>query len=267
MKVFSDEIWDMILDQLHQDKITLRKCSLVTREWLPTCRYHIFFDLVLRISEKRCETDVFSNPNCGFLPYVRELTIRSGLSWHPSQDKFIPSLPIFPCVTAVKIVDITWTMGNYETFNWTLKHLERVTNLTIFDSSFEHSNAGSGLEIRLATFISAAPLLVHLCIKNTSFTLEDPLSDFLAPKSLRKIIVASLPAKDCRNLLKWLRPSSHHIEEFRIVDSEGMIDGTLPFFGLVSSQLRRLTLQANVSDIVNGVTQGISQVAPYDYVN
>ena len=36
------EIFDRILDHLHASPITLRVCMLVSREWVPTCRLHLY---------------------------------------------------------------------------------------------------------------------------------------------------------------------------------------------------------------------------------
>ncbi|KAG6812208.1 hypothetical protein H0H92_003944 [Tricholoma furcatifolium] len=45
--LFSQEIFDNILDHVSPDIPTLSLCSTVCKAWLPRCRYHIFFDVNL----------------------------------------------------------------------------------------------------------------------------------------------------------------------------------------------------------------------------
>ncbi|RPD55216.1 hypothetical protein L226DRAFT_470677, partial [Lentinus tigrinus ALCF2SS1-7] len=45
------EVTDTILDYLHDDRATLRTCCLVARTWLPSCRYHLFSEVVVRSAE------------------------------------------------------------------------------------------------------------------------------------------------------------------------------------------------------------------------
>lgn len=35
------ELVDMIIDQLAEDNDSLKRCSLVSRQWVPRCRYHL----------------------------------------------------------------------------------------------------------------------------------------------------------------------------------------------------------------------------------
>ncbi|KAH9850274.1 hypothetical protein C2E23DRAFT_877601 [Lenzites betulinus] len=41
------ELYDHILDQLHDDRPTLRNCALTTRSWLPRAQHHIFHSVYL----------------------------------------------------------------------------------------------------------------------------------------------------------------------------------------------------------------------------
>ncbi|CAL1711933.1 unnamed protein product [Somion occarium] len=42
---FFPEIVDLILDHLHDDKASLKACSLVCKAWLTSCRFHLFYEL------------------------------------------------------------------------------------------------------------------------------------------------------------------------------------------------------------------------------
>ncbi|KAE9397746.1 hypothetical protein BT96DRAFT_822927, partial [Gymnopus androsaceus JB14] len=39
---YSPELFDAIIDFLHNDTEALFRCSLVCRSWVPTTRYHLF---------------------------------------------------------------------------------------------------------------------------------------------------------------------------------------------------------------------------------
>lgn len=40
--VFSQELIDMVIDQLAVDREALKRCSFVSRQWRPRCRYQLF---------------------------------------------------------------------------------------------------------------------------------------------------------------------------------------------------------------------------------
>lgn len=41
-QVFPQELFDQVIDHLHDDKDALRQCSLVSRNWLPSSSFHLF---------------------------------------------------------------------------------------------------------------------------------------------------------------------------------------------------------------------------------
>lgn len=76
------EITDRILDLLYNDHATLRSCSLVCKEWLPSSRFHIFDTLELPdLSTQHKFADLLeSTPEIG--GYLRTLDIKF-LDKHP----------------------------------------------------------------------------------------------------------------------------------------------------------------------------------------
>jgi len=54
------EIYDLIIDHLHNDKLSLRSCALVSRGWAYRSQVHIFYFLILRDERLRCWLDTFS---------------------------------------------------------------------------------------------------------------------------------------------------------------------------------------------------------------
>jgi len=79
------ELADMVVDHLHDDKTSLRHCSLVSRSWLDAARYHLFYQVDLnpgilhrpheRVDIIATQIDVFTS-RCAFAwSFVRVLSI------------------------------------------------------------------------------------------------------------------------------------------------------------------------------------------------
>ena len=68
------EIVDQIIDYFHNDPNTLKACSLVAREWIPSARLHLFAKLSFSSArdESRFKELVSSSPN--LLHHCQELT-------------------------------------------------------------------------------------------------------------------------------------------------------------------------------------------------
>ncbi|KAK0475616.1 hypothetical protein EDD18DRAFT_1056690, partial [Armillaria luteobubalina] len=41
------ELYNLIIDHLHDSKPSLLACSLVCRAWVPECRFHLFYKVIL----------------------------------------------------------------------------------------------------------------------------------------------------------------------------------------------------------------------------
>lgn len=76
------EIYDKIIDSFHSSKYSLSACSLVCKSWLPTCRYHLFFNVTLspKLVEFLC-----SSPHAitSVTPYIRNVAF--GGTWSMAQ--------------------------------------------------------------------------------------------------------------------------------------------------------------------------------------
>ena len=75
MPTVPPEICDYVIDYLHNDKNTLKACSLTCRDWVPTSRYHLHYEVYLHKPElftafKRL---LQASPLLG--PYIRALRI------------------------------------------------------------------------------------------------------------------------------------------------------------------------------------------------
>ena len=70
------EIFDIIVDHLHDNHKALAACSLVCRAWLPSSRYHLFF--TVQVSDTGNLTrflDELDSPLSTIAPFVRTLTL------------------------------------------------------------------------------------------------------------------------------------------------------------------------------------------------
>ncbi|RDX46357.1 hypothetical protein OH76DRAFT_1356237, partial [Lentinus brumalis] len=72
------EVTDNILDYLHDDRPALRTCCLVSRSWLPSCRYHLFSEVVVRSADHPLSLSNFLEflPTCpDVTSYIRTLKV------------------------------------------------------------------------------------------------------------------------------------------------------------------------------------------------
>jgi hypothetical protein len=70
------EIWDYILDLLHGESETLRRCCLVSKSWVPRTRKHLFREILILFSAdvdawKEAFPDPVNSPAC----YTHPLTV------------------------------------------------------------------------------------------------------------------------------------------------------------------------------------------------
>jgi len=81
------ELYDYIIDFLHDDHGALHACSLVCRAWLPASRSHLFYHLTLRAS-RRIFLAIHSSPHIA--SYVKKISVHH--SWVIERDSVFPPL-------------------------------------------------------------------------------------------------------------------------------------------------------------------------------
>ena len=70
------ELDDLILDHLHDDRVTLANCALVRRAWLPTSRYHNWRELKVVCAEKDLrELERLLDGSPSIILHVRSITL------------------------------------------------------------------------------------------------------------------------------------------------------------------------------------------------
>lgn len=81
------ELVDFVLDFLHSEYDVLRTCSLVSKGWLPSCRYHLFYLVVLKSLTLPSFLDLAQSSHCTISPYVHTVAMVGSGWW--SIDSFI----------------------------------------------------------------------------------------------------------------------------------------------------------------------------------
>lgn len=188
MITLSNETWDMILDNLYNERKSLFQCSLVAREWLPTCRYHIFRDheLVLSIQDQSKKTkEVFKNGSCSITPYVRKLMITGNYNVPGATTTFqepISQLPIFPLVHEVILSHVDWKHMQRKTKAWIIAQLNTAEVLILDMPSLTNPK-------NLSLLICAAPAMKRLSIRRGACDIV-PLSEFNSPPEIQEFQVS-----------------------------------------------------------------------------
>jgi hypothetical protein len=83
------ETVDIIIDQLHNDKLSLRACGLTCKQWLPSSRYHLFSEVFISPSNVDKFRKLLETTGCNIASIVRHLTLSefSGyICWHEGID-------------------------------------------------------------------------------------------------------------------------------------------------------------------------------------
>jgi hypothetical protein len=117
--VFPNEIFDTIIDHLHNDKWALLRTCLVCRAWLPSSRYHQFRRVELTGTRRIANfLDILESPLSTILPFVRSLVLResgwgalsSSRTWVPGEGwepvSVVPKTALFALLRELHRLDI-----------------------------------------------------------------------------------------------------------------------------------------------------------------
>ena len=209
------ELYDYIIDFLHDDKPTIIACSLVCRSWLPRCRSHLFRDLVLsgesispttrpcfatRTSSQQVFTFFRSSPDLPF--YIKRLVIH---------ETHIPKLPtcrpvtediLFPPLlqrlTSLRSLEfdystdirLTWSSMTAKDVTQALYHLRQLTSLTLRNLCFQKY-------ADLANLLMACGGLEVVRLDSVSFR-EFSKQVYKNPKKIQKTRLRELLLRSCQ---------------------------------------------------------------------
>ncbi|KZT07965.1 uncharacterized protein LAESUDRAFT_89934 [Laetiporus sulphureus 93-53] len=160
------EICDYVLDHLWDDHKTLKVCSLVTREWLPTTRKHLFHSIRLFSNPRRVAfEDLILHSGNAVALCVRKLELKWTLvSWTPTIPVSVPqTLASLSRLEELTLQGTIWSdsYSPAKTITWPVLPMVKAVHLQINDADDV---------VSLQRFICACPSLssLNLQIRHTS---------------------------------------------------------------------------------------------------
>jgi hypothetical protein len=230
---FPSELWDTIIDHLHDDSATLLRCALVCRTWVPASRCHAFEAVALsqKSGFRAARLNAFfASPQGTIVPAVRALDVPDSLApiqicnHHTGAVQVKPLLALTPRVTRLQHVrsltlsDLPWTL---------LRALDSVEHLTL-----TRLCAGACL----LDITEALPRLSHLTLEAVAATPVRAAPYMYADAETARTHLATLTIRHSPlGLLGWLAygPTVHTL----IIDTLSARD--IPRSRCVSSRPRR----------------------------
>jgi hypothetical protein len=185
------EIFDIVIDHLHNDLDALKVCSLVCKSWLPSSRYHLFRSLVVKPSRAKLFGQVL-RPQLSTLPnHVFHLTIgQLGDSYFTPQRNLIRLIPRLSSMQSLKIHRV-----NHASFGeWSTLRFEAVIDLDI-------------VFVKLKTFselldlLAAFPSLQMLFLSEISWSSSGLVPP---PRSFPNLRVLNVHCTGTDDILDWL---------------------------------------------------------------
>ncbi|KAF8801108.1 hypothetical protein BYT27DRAFT_7198706 [Phlegmacium glaucopus] len=203
------ELHDRILDHLHDSKKDLSVCSVVCKSWLPTCRFHLFAEVIYNPEFARF-LDSSTHALNSITPYIKQVTMKGPFSQKDESYISSHSISRFKLEGVVKL--------HIETFNW-----ESVESLNSTSSSFLipetiFSHQLASLTLRfinfpsfaiLTTFLDSFVVLQELSIFDVTWGAHHSLGGNASKESavMKQSNLKKLYIERCNNqvLLNWLR--------------------------------------------------------------
>ncbi|KAK0469844.1 uncharacterized protein EV420DRAFT_70351 [Desarmillaria tabescens] len=77
------EIVDAIIDECHADSHTLVSCSLVSKQWFASSRYHLFSTIELSSKNSKIFSKLLGSPLCTITPFLNEISfhVQDDVQW------------------------------------------------------------------------------------------------------------------------------------------------------------------------------------------
>ena len=223
------ELYDRILDNLHDSPSALSTCSTVWRSWLPTCRYHLFSEVIL---SQKFAAFLRSRANQEVFPFIRKVVING--EWGDPNGKgeedmflLLGDMENLSCLRMNRVV------------TWETHDLWRSVTLTAAGTPLSHRL--SSLILRsvqfpsfsaLALFISTFFNLRELSVENVTWArsnvshVEEGQLPPLQTSVLKKLRIASC---SFRPIILWIWPG---LALGRVVEEDHLIPPRLTHLSL-----------------------------------
>ncbi|OCH90371.1 hypothetical protein OBBRIDRAFT_825968 [Obba rivulosa] len=104
------ELFDIVIDFLHDDHVTLHNCSLTCRAWLPSCRFHLFRSVSTPAeggSLHALNRLIKRSPYIS--QYIKELSVELSV-----ESEILPFVSIAGHLEAVEVLDIKYNSSTLE---------------------------------------------------------------------------------------------------------------------------------------------------------
>ncbi|KAK0475585.1 hypothetical protein EDD18DRAFT_196536 [Armillaria luteobubalina] len=118
------ELYNLIIDHLHDSKPSLLACSLVCRAWVPECRFHLFYKVVLRRDTAGPFFQLLESPHATIASVrTHELIAKQDTIWNENLDcKLLENPDILSRCPAdvfghVKKLSVTDAFGHMKTLS------------------------------------------------------------------------------------------------------------------------------------------------------
>lgn len=231
------ELCDIVIDHLHDDKLSLAACCLVCHSWLRAARYHLFDSIYVH-----CEKDAEAFNK--FLEYLRstpsirayikdvcfdgfrDAKLDSDEAEDTLESTYLSAVTaLLPQVHTYSFINCQWGRAKDEEQRWALMPV-RLRSLYINSFTAASENTRNKLHL-LRHFSHIGHLhLANLWLGHFGFDDDDDdeighCGDMASPLYETRVKSMSISmANICLNFLEYLRmqPFMRHLQSFRVVD-------------------------------------------------
>ncbi|KAJ7761015.1 hypothetical protein B0H16DRAFT_1531464 [Mycena metata] len=237
------EILGLIIEDYADDRKTLFSCSLVSKPWLQSTRYHLFgnLNLILASAAYGYEATFFTllrHPLCTFSTSVRKIWV------HPAYDTQLNNIAQLGQLTSVRTLRIDCQRTISPLIMTTLSAAFK--DITTLAMTIRFPSLSDAIQ-----FMCSFTLLEEVLFEPVRTPGDFPSADIQMPSKLRSIHLHTL-----RSYERWFADnrvstlSTLSVEAIRPLDDVARLDEMLEIFGI---SLRHLTLrfesQKGVSDL------------------
>lgn len=138
------EIWDHVMDHLHDDKAALSACGSVRRTWTVSARFHLFHRVIVDCHEDDLNlvSNIFPQFGGTLDRYIRDFRI---VGLRPPKNFIDIRLPVFPSLTSLTVsCNYPWEQLPDTMQQWMT---EQVRNLPKFRLSMDFEDVENALHL------------------------------------------------------------------------------------------------------------------------
>ena len=226
------EVTDYVIDFLHGDPTTLRACTLVSRAWLPSSRFHLFPRCQLGLDESKFADFLEFAKHCQLGPqFIRDISLRIKKEFPLLPSFLVDLLPYLQNLESIKIMVRRLPTDNDSRISTAIPHHDRTRDTRLFKLkklSYTHISVTTGHDdwrfIDLAACLAVFDTIEELDIDSTDYRPIVVVSDI---ESRAQEVAPFLPAIETVNIYEtqgdvWihalvLAPLEHPIRALSLV--------------------------------------------------